>query len=372
MIHAIRFIKFSGDEDSWLGRVFAARKTELDWLLKTRMNNLGINALWNFSPDLVRQGFSSLLTTRSCRSSGPIVARRTSLMLGSHSLPQVMIVSIACFTLVAHQQLTVPVAFTALALFGMVRAPMTMLPTSITQLLQTWVSIQRIEQFFEDDEVEPWVSSLRDDSAALPADAEGSKDEVSISSGTFVYHEKDSGPKAAASTEPAPAPAPALGADGVEPERKFELADIDVRFPEGKLSLVCGPTGSGKTSLFLALLGGTPPFPSPRSRAANSLCGRSRRDDVSLGHCPPSQGVGRLGPRRLDGAVQRRRIRGAAPLAAARLDSQRACPVFPLSPAAVLTVAVPRAEHPLWLTIREGALRAGHRGMCTAGRPRHV
>lgn len=48
-----------------------------------------------------------------------------------------MIVSIACFTLVAHQQLTVPVAFTALALFGMVRSPMTMLPTSITQLLQS-------------------------------------------------------------------------------------------------------------------------------------------------------------------------------------------------------------------------------------------
>jgi len=54
LFQAIRFIKYSGDEESWLGRVFAARKTELDWLLKTRMNNLAINALWNFSPDLVR------------------------------------------------------------------------------------------------------------------------------------------------------------------------------------------------------------------------------------------------------------------------------------------------------------------------------
>ncbi|GAA5897295.1 hypothetical protein JCM8208_003781 [Rhodotorula glutinis] len=213
LFQAIRFIKYSGDEESWLARVFAARKTELDWLLKTRMNNLAINALWNFSPDLV------------------------------------MIVSIACFTLVAHQQLTVPVAFTALALFGMVRSPMTMLPTSITQLLQTWVSIQRLEQFFQDEEVDPWVSSLRDDTTVPSSSADGGV-EVGISSGTFKYHEKDS----AEATSAAPAPAAAGGADG-DVERKFELADIDVRFPEGKLSLVCGPTGSGKTSLFLALLG---------------------------------------------------------------------------------------------------------------------
>ncbi|GAA5840283.1 hypothetical protein JCM9279_002335 [Rhodotorula babjevae] len=211
LFQAIRFIKYSGDEESWLGRVFTARKIELDWLLKTRMNNLAINALWNFSPDLV------------------------------------MIVSIACFTLVAHQQLTVPVAFTALALFGMVRSPMTMLPTSITQLLQTWVSIQRLEQFFQDEEVDPWVSSLRSDTAAPSSSADGGV-EVGISSGTFKYHEKDS-----AEATPAP-PAPAASADG-DAERKFELADVDVRFPEGKLSLVCGPTGSGKTSLFLALLG---------------------------------------------------------------------------------------------------------------------
>ncbi|BGP48208.1 hypothetical protein JCM10450v2_004080 [Rhodotorula kratochvilovae] len=210
LFQAIRFIKYSADEENWLSRVFEARKTELDWLLKTRMNNLGINALWNFSPDLV------------------------------------MIVSIACFTLVAHQQLTVPVAFTALALFGMVRSPMTMLPTSITQLLQTWVSIQRLEQFFDDPEVDPWVSSLRPDTLALPA-PDGAKGEVGISHGTFKYHEKD----AAGSSSTAAAGT----ATPVEGEQKFELSDVDVSFPEGKLSLVCGATGSGKTSLFLALLG---------------------------------------------------------------------------------------------------------------------
>ncbi|GAA6008715.1 uncharacterized protein JCM10292_005037 [Rhodotorula paludigena] len=205
MFGAIRFIKYSADEDNWLQRVFAARKTELDWLLKTRMNNLLINALWNFTPDLV------------------------------------MIVSFACFTLAAHRQLTIPIAFTSLALFSMLRAPMTMLPTSITQLLQTWVSIQRLEQFFDDVEVEPWVSALRREEDAS-ARAAHEKD-VGIDKGSLTYD-----------TEPATDETSAEDAENGA-ELKFALRDIDVHFPEGKLSLVCGPTGSGKTSLFLALLG---------------------------------------------------------------------------------------------------------------------
>ena len=36
----------------------------------------------------------------------------------------------------------------------------------------------------------------------------------------------------------------------------FELRDINVEFPIGRLSLVFGATGSGKSSLLLALLGG--------------------------------------------------------------------------------------------------------------------
>ncbi|KAG8838938.1 hypothetical protein FRB91_007306 [Serendipita sp. 411] len=38
-------------------------------------------------------------------------------------------------------------------------------------------------------------------------------------------------------------------------ERRFELRDINVIFPPGQLSLVTGPTASGKTALLRALLG---------------------------------------------------------------------------------------------------------------------
>ena len=51
-IQAIRFIKYSASEEDWLKRVFSARTAELAWLLKTRLNSLCINVIWNFTPDL--------------------------------------------------------------------------------------------------------------------------------------------------------------------------------------------------------------------------------------------------------------------------------------------------------------------------------
>lgn len=38
-------------------------------------------------------------------------------------------------------------------------------------------------------------------------------------------------------------------------DHRFELKDITVMFPEGKLTVVTGPTASGKTALLMALLG---------------------------------------------------------------------------------------------------------------------
>ena len=38
-------------------------------------------------------------------------------------------------------------------------------------------------------------------------------------------------------------------------ERRFQLNDISVIFPEGELTVITGPTASGKTALLMALLG---------------------------------------------------------------------------------------------------------------------
>ncbi|KAK4706065.1 hypothetical protein P7C70_g135, partial [Phenoliferia sp. Uapishka_3] len=236
-IQAIRFIKYSASERHWLKRVFSARNHELACFLRVRLNHVMVNAVWLLSPDLV------------------------------------MLVAFACFTKIMGQELTVPIAFTSLALFALVRDPMYSLPQSFTSILQSehsltlqiessmafahtffsspaYVSVERLEAFMHEPEVSPWVSSLRPDSHP-PATFSN----IAIENGTFRYQDTTTN-KAATPTKPT---APVVAFEGMgstsNEETAFELTDVNVCFPEGKLSLLCGPTGSGKTSLLLALLG---------------------------------------------------------------------------------------------------------------------
>ncbi len=162
-----------------------------------------------------------------------------------------------------------------------------MLPWCWSQLLEAKVSLDRIAAFLQEDEVEPWVSGLADDAPR----AKAASPRVAIVGGSFRYDEVDANSDAeiqvgaaqlrvSAGEDPVRAPleeaaagplaeataeTPLLADDGqtaeaaaapeVEAEDKFELRDVTVEFPLGQLSLVCGPTGSGKTSLFMALLG---------------------------------------------------------------------------------------------------------------------
>lgn len=136
-------------------------------------------------------------------------------------------------------------AFTALALFALARSPMNSLPAQITGLLQTYVSVQRLEQFFGESEVPDWVSSLRECDATVT-------NITAIEDGTFVY----SPPPTSTSTTPTTPQVETVIAPVVEAEAPFQLSEINVEFPQGKLSLIVGPTASGKTTLCLALLGG--------------------------------------------------------------------------------------------------------------------
>jgi len=100
--------------------------------------------------------------------------------------------------------------------------------------------MQRIEEFLNENEVPDWASSLtasREDRFA---------GEVGFSAATFEW---PSVPKS---------PSPS----------RFQLGPLDVIFPKGELTLISGATGSGKTALLGALLGGQscilefpPPFP---------------------------------------------------------------------------------------------------------------
>ncbi|KAI3621779.1 abc transporter [Moniliophthora roreri] len=137
--------------------------------------------------------------------------------------------SFICYTLIAGQRLTVSTAFTAIALFSQLQGPMTEIPEKLFALLHAYVSMQRIEQFLEEDEVPEWASTL---ASSTLADNDG---HIGFSNATFQWQ---ASPKS-------------------DIPDSFQLGPLDVVFPEGKLTLISGPTGSGKSAVLAALLGGT-------------------------------------------------------------------------------------------------------------------
>lgn len=139
--------------------------------------------------------------------------------------------SFACYTLIAGEKLTVSKAFTALALFGQLQEPMTALPGQFFAMLHAYVSMQRIEEFLGEGEVPDWASTLTADSSGHNHNNE----EIGFENAIFEWHGL---PKSRSS------------------DARFELGPLNIMFPKGQLTLISGPTGSGKSALLAALLGG--------------------------------------------------------------------------------------------------------------------
>ncbi|WJZ96869.1 hypothetical protein VitviT2T_015516 [Vitis vinifera] len=138
-----------------------------------------------------------------------------------NSIPIIVTVtSFGSFTLLGGD-LTPARAFTSLSLFAMLRYPLYMLPTLITQVVTANVSVQRVEELLLTEErilvpnppFEP----------GLPA--------ISIKDGYFSW----------------------------EKAKKPTLSNINLDIPVGSLVAVVGRTGEGKTSLISAMLGELPP-----------------------------------------------------------------------------------------------------------------
>ena len=144
------------------------------------------------------------------------------------------------YTVVAKETLTVSKTFTSLALFGDLIFPLSYLPEQIFMLLHgktalvcfsmlhlaycclAYVSLQRINNFLGEDEVPDWACDLkRKESKPV--------NEIGFKNATFVWHSE---------------------------EEPFRLGPLDLTFPVGRLTLVTGPIGSGKSAIFAAMLGG--------------------------------------------------------------------------------------------------------------------
>ncbi|KAF9419736.1 hypothetical protein BGZ94_009323 [Podila epigama] len=150
----------------------------------------------------------------------------------------VTITTFFVYTKVAGNVLTASIAFPALALFNVLRAPMDAFPEMLQLCLRAKVSAARIDRFLDEEEV--LVYSNTKPRKSLPSDPI-----IGFKNATFSYAGKAEQDAANATH----------AAGGTVSGHHFELKDLNLEFPVGELSVITGPTGSGKTSLLLSLLG---------------------------------------------------------------------------------------------------------------------
>ena len=162
-----------------------------------------------------------------------------------------MLVTMATFgvhTLLLHRPLSAQSAFTALAIFNLLRTPLADMPEMVMRSIAAFVSLSRIESFLAEPETDKYVQLI------------GASGNIGMQHASFVYNRSES--------------------------RRFALSDLSCTFPTG-VSLVVGPVGAGKSSLLLALLGemdrltGTTYMPRP-DRYASDSAGLN----TSVAYCP--------------------------------------------------------------------------------------
>jgi ABC-type multidrug transport system fused ATPase/permease subunit len=192
LLQGVRIIKYFAWEEHFKSTIQEARENELKSIVR----------LWG-----ARIAFNTIGS-----GSGIIIAFST----------------FAMYTLVAGKELDAATAFTAINLLRVVTQLLTYLPYHVMMFFNAKVSIDRISDFLKEQEIEKHEE--------IDSNLVDRKITLGFRNASVCYY----------GAEPKP--------DSTE-QSSFMIKDLNIEFPSSKLSLICGPTGSGKTSLLMALLG---------------------------------------------------------------------------------------------------------------------
>ena len=130
------------------------------------------------------------------------------------------------------------------------------------------VSLKRIAVYLDEVEVSEQVSSLKDAAETLRNDEPeiGYNSGLGIVNGSFRWNAVAEGKEGKGKNRAEDRKSSAMmgaeeegetalllpAADEADEVPKFELRDINVMFPEAKLTVITGPTASGKTALLVS------------------------------------------------------------------------------------------------------------------------
>ncbi|KAJ5403819.1 P-loop containing nucleoside triphosphate hydrolase protein [Penicillium cosmopolitanum] len=178
VLHAIRQIKFSALEDKWLDKISLVKKEELSGQRRIFIANSGIMSFYILAP---------------------------------------IVLSVASLGVYAnlHNGLTASVTFTATSIMGSITISLSVLPTLLSNALDTLISTRRLDEYFRTPEKMPNIT---------PSDT------IGFQNATITW--------------------PGALTSQISP---WFLRDLDLEFPRGKLSLISGRTGSGKRQVMAPL-----------------------------------------------------------------------------------------------------------------------
>jgi len=146
--------------------------------------------------------------------------------LWSGSPVLITFLSFLFYTNVEKKDLIPSIAFTALSLFQILRIPLDQLADMVAHVQESKVSVDRVEEFLNEPETEKYRLLKHQE-----VDEDGNP-RVGFENATFSWGRKD-------------------GSD----DEAFKLMGLDIDFKLDRLNIISGPTGSGKTSILMALLG---------------------------------------------------------------------------------------------------------------------
>ncbi|KAL4242609.1 hypothetical protein ABKN59_011139 [Abortiporus biennis] len=186
------------------------------------------------------------------------------------------VTTFATFTLIMKRDLTASLVFPAITMFSLIEGHFGSLYFAVPRLVKAKVSLDRIEQFLKNSELlDEYANGSSESPATAPAvldlsvgdDSNLSPSEelpigIRASAFTWTIEDADEGSTATVGTH----------------SRKFKLKiEDEVFFKKGCINLIVGPTGSGKTSLLMALLGEMHHIP----LAPNALVSLPRHEGIA-------------------------------------------------------------------------------------------
>ncbi|KAI8865602.1 hypothetical protein GQ42DRAFT_90669, partial [Ramicandelaber brevisporus] len=183
-----------------------------------------------------------------------------------------ILVTFFTYTAVFGHTLTPAAAFTSLSILKIVQDELSGFPDFVTWMIGGITSLNRIDDFMKVEEVEELVLRIaRSEAAADANQVSAEPSNLGFVNASFQWgrvvdeSESETETNADATETDALVPArpqsrsdvssSASSVTNASRKAPFKLSNLNVRFPTGKLSVIAGNTGQGKTSLLLALLG---------------------------------------------------------------------------------------------------------------------